>query len=703
MKMWETLLALIVLASPISAAEMDKATLRQLANVPEPGNFVLGIGFSSSKGFVFAGEKTDPPSVTIARIRKELKGDATDAERYQRLWSVYEKSKRKKDADDAKVRAIALLRQQVKDHPHDMYHLAQLGDFLFFSGETKEGEESLRRAVKETPHDWRVWKLLADCIDNQATSAILGHQKYSYRFSDAEVMHPAILDEIPDAEKIAKWRKLRQEALRCYDQAIKLAPQEREPHFWRAGSLFLQGIIEVGLRNGQGEQVPMWNAFLTPAFAAETRQIARLSPNDPKSVCGAVIVELGMGIAKDKTKPGDPIVPLDCKLPQASRDFVHWGKHRLEEMTKSAEKNTAAAASECLALVLTTEIMGDGLTMSKRFNNEQTAEDSTPGIKDGLCAIALGLKVLSNVGQIEKNFRRAVQLDPTREFSWDTLTLLLYAFGRIAEAVPLCEQRIRIKDNAHNRLSLAYGYFQQREYDKAAEQLRSGLKSDNNNLDCRFGLIAVLLQSEDAEALKQAAEQLDALAARLKKVKKKSRTAQYQLLRGLHAALSDRREWAKELFQGILRQDTDNRSAVEALIALGIPATPGDALLAISYLKAHEAEIQRADKRSDSPVEKIRLSENNISDEDLYFLSAFPQLHELQLSKCSIANEGLAYLEHLTSLRRLELDCAEITDAGLTHLHSLKRLKFVNLRGTKVTEKGIAQLRKALPKLDISR
>lgn len=703
MKMWMTSLTLLVLAGPVRAAEMDKAKLRLLAALPVPDNFVLGISFSSSKGFVFAGEKTEPPSVQIDRIRQELKGDDSDAERFYRLRFLYEKAKRQKEADDAKAQAIALFRQQVKKHPHDMRRVAQLGDALCFSGETKQGEQMLRRAVKEAPDDWRVWQLLGDSLDHQALWTITGQKNNWIHLHTHEAIHTEVVDKKPTAEKIAEWRNLRQEALRCYDRAVKLAPKEREPHVYRAASLFVHGVIEAGLRNVHDERVSIWNAFLTPAFADETRQIARLFPNDPKAVGGAVLVELGVCMANDKTKASDSIVSFECHLSQASRDFVHWGKQGLEEMSRSDDKNRAAAASECLAIVLATEILGDGLSFSKHFNAEQFPDGSLPTVKDSLCAISVGLKMMSYLGQIEKHLRRAVQLDPTRELAWDILSVMLYAFGRAADGIALCEQRVQIKDNAHNRFSLAYGYAQKRQFDKAAGQLRAGLKSDKRNLDCLLGLTAVLLQRDDAKALKEAGEKLETVASRIKKAKKRSRTAQYQLLRGLHAALSDRPQWAKELFQGILRQDTDDRTAVEALIALGIPATPGDASLAIAYLQAHKAEIQRADKRSDSPVEKIRLSENNVADEDLYFLSAFPQLHELQLSKCPIDDDGLIHLEHLTTLRRLELDCAEITDAGLTHLHTLKRLRVVNLRGTKVTDKGVAQLRKILPKLDISR
>jgi tetratricopeptide (TPR) repeat protein len=528
-KKWMTALVLLVLAGPVVAGEMDKAKLRQLAKLSKLDGFVLGLSFSASKGFLFAGEKIDPPLEKIARIRKEMTGDASDAERYFRIAVLYEKAGRKEDADDAGARAIAQFRQQVKEHPDDMRRLAQLGDALFCNGQTKEGEALLRRAVKEAPNDWRVWGIMGKCLDNKASLAILGRQDYHFDFPWEEVMHPALLEMKPKAEQIAEWRRLQKEALRCFDRAIESAPRETEPHYWRLGSLYIHGLIEAGLANVQGEQVPIWNAFLKPAGTEETRQIARLSPNDPRSVGGAVVVELLICMAKAQTKDKEPTSSFAEPLPEPSLDFVRWGTHRLEELTKSADKNTAAAASEILAYALMARIAADGVAIEARMDSSEeseakssSTEKTQPKLKEALGFLTTGLKMMAYLGQIEGNLRRAIKLDPTRELPWDMLTVLLHASGRTAEAVALSEQRIKVKDNAHNRFVLAYGYAEQRKCDKAIEQLRAEIKCDENNLSCRLGLVAALLQRGDGDDLKQAGEQLDALASPIKVAKKKN-------------------------------------------------------------------------------------------------------------------------------------------------------------------------------------
>ena len=55
----------------------------------------------------------------------------------------------------------------------------------------------------------------------------------------------------------------------------------------------------------------------------------------------------------------------------------------------------------------------------------------------------------------------------------------------------------------------------------------------------------------------------------------------------------------------------------------------------------------------------------------------------------------------LTNLEYLNLYGTEITDAGLSNLEGMKKLKKLYVWQTKVTDKGIAQLRKALPGVEI--
>ncbi|MGH7222126.1 MAG: hypothetical protein ACRELF_02765, partial [Gemmataceae bacterium] len=110
-----SLIAFLVLAGQAAAAEIDKTRLRQLATLPTV-SLIANFGVSTKTGFYYNDMKPDP-RVEIARIVKELKGDASDAEHYVRLGIFYSKADREKESENAYAKAISLCRQQVKEHP----------------------------------------------------------------------------------------------------------------------------------------------------------------------------------------------------------------------------------------------------------------------------------------------------------------------------------------------------------------------------------------------------------------------------------------------------------------------------------------------------------------------------------------------------------------------------------------------------------
>ncbi|HEY7311486.1 MAG TPA: tetratricopeptide repeat protein [Gemmataceae bacterium] len=247
------LLALSLIPGRAQAGSVDKAKLRKLAKLPEVG-VVVGVGFSTTFGCSFNGDKPDPLA-EIARLRKQLKGDPSDVERYLRLGRLYSKAERKKESEEAYAKAVSICRQQVREHPDDMRWLAQLGDALVSNDEIDEGEKLLRRAVKEAPNEWRAWLALGECVDGRAVHALFGDKGFTFHLLDAKVVIPQLLEKKPTAKQIADMRRMRKEARRCYDRAIELAPREVKPYFRRIGSNWIHALLDAGLRAVKGEKV----------------------------------------------------------------------------------------------------------------------------------------------------------------------------------------------------------------------------------------------------------------------------------------------------------------------------------------------------------------------------------------------------------------------------------------------------------------
>lgn len=66
-----------------------------------------------------------------------------------------------------------------------------------------------------------------------------------------------------------------------------------------------------------------------------------------------------------------------------------------------------------------------------------------------------------------------------------------------------------------------------------------------------------------------------------------------------------------------------------------------------------------------------------------------------------ITDEGLVHLNGLKELSQLNVADTSVTDNGLRHLETMISLRKLNLEDTRVTQAGVAQLRLALPEVEV--
>ncbi len=146
----------------------------------------------------------------------------------------------------------------------------------------------------------------------------------------------------------------------------------------------------------------------------------------------------------------------------------------------------------------------------------------------------------------------------------------------------------------------------------------------------------------------------------------------------------------------------------------------------VQVIKQMGGAITRDEKAPGKPVIAIDLRLLPLKDEALKELAAFPQLKKLHLydtpvtdaglkevarlqnlefldlRSTPVTDAGLKELAGLQKLQTLDLSDTQVTDAGLQALAGLKGLKSLDLRGTKTTKAGVAELKKALPDLQVS-
>jgi Leucine Rich repeat len=132
------------------------------------------------------------------------------------------------------------------------------------------------------------------------------------------------------------------------------------------------------------------------------------------------------------------------------------------------------------------------------------------------------------------------------------------------------------------------------------------------------------------------------------------------------------------------------------------PAQTAEAA-AVAKIQALGGEIQRqgdhaaADsattKGKGDPVFLVDLIGNaKVTDDDLAYLQAFPDLEHLYLGQTKIGDAGLTHIKGLKHLKRLGLIGTRITDAGLKELEGLQELTSILLSDTKITDAGLVSL-----------
>jgi hypothetical protein len=92
-------------------------------------------------------------------------------------------------------------------------------------------------------------------------------------------------------------------------------------------------------------------------------------------------------------------------------------------------------------------------------------------------------------------------------------------------------------------------------------------------------------------------------------------------------------------------------------------------------------------------VQALNLERTGVTDEDLQQLGGLTGLEELDLQDTRVTDAGLTYLSRFPRLRSLALSGPDVTDAGMPRLRGLAGLRSLVLWGTGVGDRGLRELR----------
>jgi tetratricopeptide (TPR) repeat protein len=509
----------LLVTSNVLSQEADKALLREAARTPTL-TICFGIGFNTAEGLVLPSDPQDKLA-EIAALEKALQGTLADAASYLRLSRLY---RDKQQADAACNKAVELYRQQVKAQPDNARLRAELGLALHATEKNEEAETLLRQAAQDGARDWCCQLALGRLLTDQAFDILLPGGGNVMQLLDTSTVEKIGTQAIQSAQHKSE------QALHYFSHAVELAP--RQPEVWSklAAARFCFGFLQGALLLRDGKAVNPLVVVLSEELLGDLRKLTEVSSTDHRAVGVLIFAEVGafVFVNPEKAKAAKSIM---AALPETTQRSVEKSVRRLEELTRQPDHRAAAGAAEVLSFI-------QWFTLADKRAAEVSA-------------------------------RRATELDATRQLPWELLAVILGDEDRHKEAADLCLARLAQKDCVHNRLVAARAFEDLRDFARAEEHVRAGLKQEPDHLECNLALAALLLRHDDATALAEAGRRLDTVEKLFKDSTAANIRNDYFATRGLFLALSGDLRGARELFLDVLARDSKHRTAHKAIAALG--------------------------------------------------------------------------------------------------------------------------------------
>jgi tetratricopeptide (TPR) repeat protein len=515
--------ALLFSTIPIAAAaEIDKAPIRKALRLPTLSAKV-DISFDFDEGIVFRPIDEQEVAAEIAAIENNPANKASDAVRHSRLATLYLKLNDNERAKQALKEAIKSYRLLIEAEPKNARLRADLALALCDS-EKDDAEKLLRQAAQLAPRDWYVTAAKGQFLVFQGTVLLTGGEK-----ADTNRFVQILASLKAEAKTLAKFERTIDEARECFNQAVELAPRDPDARLQRAVFRGLFFFYRTASKASDAREI---NPFAMQAFqelVADVHEWAKLRPDDPKALTAALFFE----IAGSGVKPSNEIkdaAALIAAMPERTRLSVEEKLRSLEQAMQSKDPQKAAAAA-----------VFQGMLFSA---------------------------VLRDMERAEKVLRRAVELQPLRDLGWEYLAAALAYQEKYKEGLEVCLNRLKHRDNVHNRLLAAKCHEALDEFDEAEKQVRLALKMDPKDITCRLALAALLLRHDNADDVEAAGKLLRAIEEALNDATPDALRGDFSTTIGAYLALTGDPTKGRAYVDAILKRDPGNKYARRVSVAL---------------------------------------------------------------------------------------------------------------------------------------
>ncbi|HLX94770.1 MAG TPA: hypothetical protein VKU37_03420 [Verrucomicrobiae bacterium] len=529
-RIFAAIILTIALSLQAAAPPRGSNQLHELVVFPEMNlSFSFGINFQCGEWVV---TKNTDTSVEISKLREELKRRPDNVEQFLQLGNLLDNNGETNESRVCYQKAEQLCRSRITARPQDGLVLTELGKSLWQLDNNEEAESVYRKAVLVSSNEWRCWVGLGN---------FLATESFPLMFPD-NLRSQVTPSPLPPAQQILAYRPLpealrqaevsRDEASRCFDQAMKLAPGEPEVFFQRAGFMCVsnwQNCFFRHYRNDEEISSSQWlSAFFSPETIANLQKATGLSSKNYELISIAAYFEWIRALIQANW-PTNYTVEM---MPEKIRHSIHGAMTRLEDLSDNSDKKTAAGAFENLGF------------LNMTFGNNQVATT---------------------------DFRRAVKLDPTREASWDLLLgTMLNSMASPEEIVSVCESHLKYENSARNHLLLAKALVREEKWNEGVAQAEIAGNQEPNNVVPSLLIAAIALkQSEQGNNLSIARTNLAHANIIIQKMpegdEKKERTREWGLNTIIFYVLNNQLDWAKHTANEFLKLFPDDETAKEIL------------------------------------------------------------------------------------------------------------------------------------------
>jgi tetratricopeptide (TPR) repeat protein len=524
---------LLLLQGSGVAQQVDKEKLRAVIKMPTVW-FITGCSSHSVEGILLAGHKSKRKEL-IAQLRREMEGNAGDAERYYKLGVLYSREGQKNASKECYARAAELFRQRVRDNPQDGYVLSQLALAIVDAIRGKDDPLPMaRKAVELSPRNARCWSALGTILDREISRIL--HFKGGEWVTGFMERSPKLLrfEKKPSSEEVERARKLRAEAMACFDKAVDLAPKEPSGYYVRLAYRLNSAVLLASAAESKEELAAA--ARYSPRDARELQKAAELRPTDHRALFMASGTIFAAGHAQTQLRPA------------GGADFMDWAEKTLRE---NLGKLAAFTTSEDLRVA------------------SESAE-----------VLAYTLVSIGKFEPAQAILEKAVQRDPDADRNWEGLAGVLAVQKKFDEGIVISRQWLKHKETAFNHFSMAKSLWAIDQFSEAEKEVRTGLKLEPEHILCHLGLAAVLLRNGGPDRLAEAARHLDQADKRLRvavydKYDKQETTSHaqmkidYHLLRAVQLGLQGDAAGARRLCREVLAENPGHEQARKVLEAVG--------------------------------------------------------------------------------------------------------------------------------------